>query len=109
VRPAGISSVKKPHRFRAGTVALRKIKKYQKSTDLLLRKLPFQRVVREVAREYKDDLKFKKSAVLTIQEFTENYITNLMQDTLLCTVHRKAVTVKPDDMALARRVRGDRA
>jgi len=51
--------VKKPHRFRPGTVALREIRKFQKSTELLIRKLPFQRLVREIAQEYKSDLRFQ--------------------------------------------------
>merc|ERR1711907_673704 len=50
--------VKKPHRFRPGTVALREIRRYQKSTEMLIRKLPFQRLVREVAQDYKSDLRF---------------------------------------------------
>ncbi len=50
--------MKKPHRYRPGTVALREIRKYQKSTELLIRKLPFQRIVREIASEYKNDLRF---------------------------------------------------
>ena len=58
--------VKKPHRYRPGTVALREIRKYQKSTDLLIRKLPFQRLVREIASEYKNDLRFQSSAVLAL-------------------------------------------
>ena len=64
--------VKKPHRFRPGTVALREIRKYQKSTDLLLRKLPFQRLVREIAQEFKADLRFQSSAVLALQEAAED-------------------------------------
>ncbi len=56
--------VKKPHRYRPGTVALREIRKYQKSTDLLIRKLPFQRLVREIAQDFKNDLRFQSSAIL---------------------------------------------
>lgn len=63
-QPAG--GVKKPHRFRPGTVALREIRKYQKSTDLLIRKLPFQRLIREIASEYKNDLRFQSAAVLAL-------------------------------------------
>ena len=58
--------VKKPHRFRAGTVALRDIRRYQKSTELLVRKLPFQRLVREIAQNYKTDLRFQTSAVMAL-------------------------------------------
>jgi histone H3 len=60
--------VKKPHRFRPGTVALREIRKYQKSTDLLIRRLPFQRLVRDIAREYKGDLRFQSSSISALQE-----------------------------------------
>jgi len=60
--------VKKPHRFRPGTVALREIRRYQKSTELLIRKLPFQRLVREIAQDYKTDLRFQSSAIAALQE-----------------------------------------
>ena len=60
--------VKKPHRYRPGTVALREIRRYQKSTELLIRKLPFQRLVREIAQDFKTDLRFQSSAVLALQE-----------------------------------------
>ena len=60
--------VKKPHRYRPGTVALREIRRYQKSTELLLRKLPFQRLVREIAQDFKSDLRFQSSAVAALQE-----------------------------------------
>lgn len=101
--------VKKPHRFRPGTVALREIRKYQKSTELLVRKLPFQRLVRELAQDYKQDLRFQKSAVLALQEASEAYLVSLFEDTNLCAIHAKRVTVMPKDMQLARRIRGERA
>lgn len=63
--------IKKPHRFRPGTVALREIRRYQKSTELLIRKLPFQRLVREIAQDFKTDLRFQTSAVLALQEASE--------------------------------------
>ncbi len=63
--------IKKPHRFRPGTVALREIRRYQKSTELLIRKLPFQRLVREIAQDFKTDLRFQTSAVLALQEAAE--------------------------------------
>ena len=63
--------VKKPHRYRPGTVALREIRRYQKSTELLIRKLPFQRLVREIAQDFKTDLRFQGSAVLALQESAE--------------------------------------
>ena len=100
--------VKKPHRFRPGTVALREIRKFQKSTELLLRKLPFQRIVREIAQEYKSDLRFQSQAVLALQEATEAYMVGLFEDTNLCAIHAKRVTIMPKDIQLARRIRGER-
>ena len=100
--------VKKPHRFRPGTVALREIRKYQKSTELLIRKLPFQRLVREIAQEYKDDTRFQASAVAALQEAAEAYLVGLFEDTNLCAIHAKRVTIMPKDLQLARRLRGER-
>jgi len=96
---------KKPHRFRPGTVALREIRRYQKSTDLLLRKLPFQRLVREVAQSCKEDLRFQSSAIAALQEAAEAFLVGLFEDTNLCAVHAKRVTIMPKDMELARRIR----
>ena len=103
-----IGGIKKPHRYRPGTVALREIRRYQKSTELLLRKLPFQRLVREVAQEFKSDLRFQSSAVLALQEACESYLVSLFEDTNLCAIHAKRVTIMPKDMQLARRIRGER-
>nr|AHI95963.1 histone variant H3.6 [Stylonychia lemnae] len=103
------AGIKKPHRYRPGTVALREIRKYQKSTDLLIRKLPFQRLVREIASEYKNDLRFQSSAVLALQEAAEAYMIGLFEDTNLCAIHGKRVTIMPKDMQLARRIRGERS
>lgn len=100
--------IKKPHRFRPGTVALREIRKYQKSTELLLRKLPFQRLVREIATEFKTDLRFQSTAVLALQEASESYLVGLFEDTNLCAIHAKRVTIMPKDIQLARRIRGER-
>nr|XP_059879506.1 uncharacterized protein LOC132432767 [Delphinus delphis] len=73
--------VKKPHRYRPGTVALREIRRYQKSTELLIRKLPFQRLVREIAQDFKTDLRFQSSAVMALQEACEAYLVGLFEDT----------------------------
>merc|ERR1712159_11853 len=99
----------KPHRYRPGTVALREIRKYQKSTELLIRKLPFQRLVREIAQDFKTDLRFQSSAVLALQEASEAYLVGLFEDTNLCAIHAKRVTIMPKDVHLARRIRGERA
>jgi histone H3 len=153
--------VKKPHRYRPGTVALREIRKYQKTTELLIRKLPFQRLVREVSQDFKvctfknihasvlrnlklllfshthintytythihthintythqhthintytqSDLRFQSSALLALQEASEAYLVGLFEDTNLCAIHAKRVTIMPKDIQLARRIRGERA
>eukprot|EP00961_Rhodomonas_salina_P282851 3822589-Rhodomonas_salina.3 len=101
-------TVKKPHRFRPGTVALREIRRYQKSTELLIRKLPFQRLVREVAQDFKKDLRFQSHAIAALQEAAEAYLTALFADTNLCAIHARRVTIMPKDMQLARRIRGER-
>ena len=99
--------VKKPHRYRPGTVALREIRCYRKSTELLIRKLPFQRFVREIAQDYKTDLRFQSSAVMALQENKfEAYLVGLFEDTNLCAIHAKRVTIMPKDIQLARRIRG---
>ena len=103
--PAG--GAKKPHRYRPGTVALREIRKYQKSTNLLLRKRPFQRLVREIAHGSNPDLRFQSLALLALQEAAEAYLVALFEDTNACAIHAKRVTIKPRDLALARRIRGE--
>ena len=100
--------VKKPHRYRPGTVALREIRRYQKSTDLLVRKLPFQRLVREIMQEYKSDYKKTAASLLALQEASEAYMVGLFEDTNLCAIHAKRVTIMPKDIQLARRIRGER-
>lgn len=97
----------KKHRYRPGVVALREIRRYQKSTELLIRKLPFQRLVREIAQQYKTDLRFQGSAVLALQEASEAYLIGIFEDSYLCTLHAKRVTIMPKDILLARRIRGE--
>ena len=106
--PTAGTNVKKPHRYRPGTVALREIRKYQKSTELLIRKLPFQRLVREVAQDFKNDLRFQGSAVMALQEAAEAYLVSLFEDTNLCAIHAKRVTIMPREMQLARRIRNEK-
>ena len=102
--------VKKPHRYRPGTVALREIRKYQKSTELLIRKLPFQRLVREITREIcASDLRYQSSAILALQEASEAYLIGLFEDANMCAIHAKRVTIMPKDIQLARRLKGERS
>ena len=101
--------VKKPHRYRPGTVALREIRRYQKSTDLLIRKGAFQRLVREIAKDTTmADLRFQSSAIDALHQASEAYLVGLFEDTNLCAIHAKRVTIMPKDIQLARRIRGER-
>ena len=100
---------RKPHRYRPGTVAMREIRRYQKSTDLLLKKLPFQRLVREIAQDFKNDLRFQSTALLALQEASEAYLVSLFEDSNLIAIHAKRVTIMPKDIQLARRIRGERS
>ncbi len=101
-------NIKRPRRYRPGTVALREIRQFQKSTDLLIRKLPFQKVVREIATHYKSDLRFQTQAILALQEACEAYLVKLFEDTNLCAIHAKRVTIMAKDMMLAKRIRGEK-
>ena len=68
--------------------------------------MPFQRLVREIAFEFKQDLRFQSSAILALQEATEAYLVSLFEDTNLCAIHAKRVTIMVKDMQLAKRIRG---
>jgi len=100
-------------RFRPGTRALKEIRKYQKSHNLLIPFHPFSRLVREVAQSTAStmagiqDLRFQSGALLALQEAAEAYLVTLFEDTVLCSIHAKRVTIMPRDMKLARRIRGD--
>lgn len=100
-------SSKRVFRYRPGTVALREIRKQQQSTHLLIRKLPFQRVVREIAQEKDPSLRFQSAAILALQEAAEAYMISLFGDANLCAIHAKRVTIQPKDMNLAKHLRGN--
>ena len=96
-------------RYWPGTVALREIRRYQKSTELLIRKLPFQRLVREIAQDLgKMNMCFQSGAIMALQEASEAYLVGLLEDSNLCAIHAKRVTIMPKDIQLARRIRGER-
>ena len=99
----------KPHRYRAGTVALQDICHFQKTSALLIRKRPFQRLVREIAQDFKTDLWFQSAAILCLQEAAEAYLVRLFDDANLCAIHARQVTILPKDIQLARRIRGEQA
>mmetsp|Transcript_26566 Transcript_26566/g.36687 ORF Transcript_26566/g.36687 Transcript_26566/m.36687 type:complete len:159 (+) Transcript_26566:211-687(+) len=94
-------------RFRPGTVALREIRRFQKSTDLLIRKLPFARLCRDVCNAIvRDPVRWTAEALLALQESSEDFLVHLFEDCNLCALHAKRVTIMPKDMQLARRIRG---
>ena len=110
----GPATLKKKHRYKPGTVALRDIRKYQKSTELLIKKLPFARCVREVSTDHASmssfphGVRFESSALLALQEAVEDYMVHLYEDTNLTCIHRGRQTIAPKDLQLARRIRGER-
>ena len=97
----------KTRRYRPGVVALREIRRYQKGTEMLIRKAPFMRLVREIAHKIDPTLRFQGSAIEAIQEASEQYLVGLFTDTQLCACHARRQTIKVADMALARRIRGE--
>ena len=99
--------VRKKHRWRPGTVAMRDIRRYQKSTKCLMQRAPFQRLVRSLAKGYNSELRFQASSLAALQEATEAYVVGLFEDVNLCALHAGRVTVMTRDMHLARRIRGD--
>lgn len=72
-------------------------------------RLPFQRLVREIANYFRSDLRFQSAAILALQESSEGYLVGLFEDTNLVAIHCKRVTIFPKDIQLARRIRGERA
>lgn len=100
-------SPSKPRRYRPGEKALREIRFYQKNTNLLIRKLPFARLVREIQSELCiHTMRWQGEAIAALQEAAEAHLIGLFEDSNLCTIHAKRVTLMPKDMQLARRIRG---
>jgi histone H3 len=100
-------AMRKPHRWRPGTVALREIQKFQKKTDLLIRKAPFQCLVRKIALKFgKSDLQMQSTAVLAVQEATEYFVVDVFSNNNLCAMHGKCVTIMKKDMVLACCIQG---
>ena len=111
----GVKKPRKPHRYRPGTVSLMEIRKYQKGTDLLIKKLPFQHLVREIVLDQLPPgwkhgaVRFQSQAIMALQEAAEVYLVGLFEDSNLCAIHAKRVTIMPKDIQLARRIRGERS
>ncbi|XP_015784640.1 histone H3.3a [Tetranychus urticae] len=98
----------KPRRYHPGVVALREIRKLQKRTDLLIPRNPFLRLVKEIAMDYSlEQLRFQSAALSALQEAAEAFLVRLFEDTQLCAIHAKRVTIFPRDIVLALRIRGD--
>ncbi|KAJ4392079.1 centromeric DNA-binding histone H3-like protein cse4 [Gnomoniopsis smithogilvyi] len=109
VLPGDPVPVGKKRRYRPGTKALREIRRFQSSTDLLLLKLPFARLVREIAISFRPrDMEFRwqSQAIQALQEASEAFLVHLFEDTNLCAIHAKRVTIMQSDIQLARRIRG---
>ena len=88
-------------------MAFKEIRHYQKFMGFLIRKLPFQRLVREIAVEAAQEMQFQSSALLVLQEAAEVYLVGLFEDTNLCAIHARHVTIMPKDFQLARRIHGE--
>nr|XP_056702263.1 histone H3-like centromeric protein A [Euleptes europaea] len=97
-------------RYRPGQRAMLEIRRFQKSTNLLIQKLPFARLVREICLDYTRgvDMRWQAMALLALQEAAEAFLVHLMEDAYLCAIHARRVTLFPKDMQLARRIRGIR-
>ena len=109
--------IKKPHRYHPGLLALREIRKYQQSMESLIRKTPFNKLIKEISQEYRIcpegpgtpsvQVRFQSTALAALQEAAENFLVGLFEDVNLLAVHAKRVTVMPRDIRLALRIRGD--
>ena len=99
---------KHKRRYRPGTLALQEIRKYQKSTELLIRKLPFMRLVQEIGQQFMSGIKFQGTVVNALQEASEAYLISLFENSNLCAIHAKWCTIMPKDIQLAHHIRGER-
>ena len=97
-----------PHRYQPGMVALREIWRYQKSMELLIRKLPFQCHVHKILQGYGVGYRVTPAMMMALQEAAEAYLVQLLKDSNLCAIHAKCITIQPKDMQLARQIRGER-
>eukprot|EP00966_Prymnesium_polylepis_P048199 1116089-Prymnesium_polylepis.1 len=108
-----VGTVRKKHRYRPGTVALREIRRYQKSTELLIRLAPFRWLVRDIINEFismeaaPNGPRLQESAAHALQEAAEAYLVHLFEDSLICAIHAGRVTIFVKDMQAARRLRGE--
>ena len=111
--------IKKPHRYHPGLLALHEIRRYQQSTKSLIRRTPFNKLIKEISQEYRIcpegprtpsvQVRFQSTALAALQEAAENFLVGLFEDVNLLAVHAKRVTVMPHDIRLALRIRGDQS
>ena len=111
--------IKKPYRYHPGLLALREIHRYQQSTDSLIRRTPFNKLIKEISQEYRIcpegprtpsvQVRFQSTALAALQEAAKNFLVGLFEDVNLLAVHAKRVTVMPSDIRLALRIRGDQS
>ncbi|KAH9398944.1 hypothetical protein TYRP_018329 [Tyrophagus putrescentiae] len=99
----------KPRRkyHRPGVIALKEIRRYQNSAMLLMPRLPFQRLVREIASTYKTDIRFQVASLEALHQASEYFLISMLEHANLAAIHAKRVTIMPRDIMLARRIRGD--
>ncbi|KAL6122573.1 hypothetical protein NUSPORA_00339 [Nucleospora cyclopteri] len=104
---SSLQAASKPKKFKPGTLALKEIRKYQKSTDLLLRKMTFKRVVREIIRNLDNsvELRFQAASFSVLQESTENFLVGMLEDSYRCAIHAKRVTLMPRDINLIYKIK----
>ena len=106
---ANAGKTRKKHRNKPGVVAIREIRRYQKGVELLLRKLPFQRLVREICEQVGGkQYRWTASALEAMQWGAESYLVGLFHDTNLCAIHAKRVTIFAKDMQFSMLLRGDK-
>ena len=98
------SMQQQPHRYHPGMVTLREIQSYQKSTELLIHKLPFQCLVCKILQGYGVGYRVTLAMMLALQDAAEAYLVQLLEDSNLCAIHVKCVTIQPKDMQLARQI-----
>ena len=108
-RPKEVEKGKSKQWYRPGTLTLHEIRKYQRSTELLIRKLPFMRLVQEVGQQFLQGVQFQGTAIMALQEAAKAYLISLFEDSNLCAIHAKCCTIMPKDIHLARRIRGEKS
>ena len=109
--------VKKPNRYCPGLLALREIRRYQQSTECLIKRTPFNKLIKEISQQYRVcpycpgmpsvQVRFQSTALAALQEAAENFIVGLFEDMNLLAGHARRVTVMPQDIRLALRIQGD--